>query len=100
MIIELKAPRVYETADKILNGELPPETNDIEVMEALFTLANLRNIKLTFFRIEKIKNQVGCVSFEHDEIKGVLRDNIEVRPTEPGVKYHKGTSRVTGYRGE
>ncbi|MHC5779938.1 hypothetical protein [Nostoc sp.] len=76
MKIKLLASDAYSIAIAILNGELPPETNNMDVIEELCELARIRGIELSFCRQDK--NREVCFSVTEAEI--AIERRIAMRP--------------------
>jgi hypothetical protein len=85
MIIKLLPPQAKQIAEDILEGLLPPETSDLEVISWLLRL----DPELTVYRIDEFTQNGGGdrrlsiptkVQFSPREILIALENRIEMRP--------------------
>lgn len=76
MKIKLLASTAHQTAIAILNGELPPETNNMDVVEELCKISYVRGIELSLYRQEADREVV----FSLEEAEIALDHKIEMRP--------------------
>jgi hypothetical protein len=74
--IKLLPPDAKRIAIAILDGELPPETNNIEVINELADMAIFSAVEVSFYREEG----EGKVVFSPKEALAAVMREIEIRP--------------------